>query len=144
MSSGKLLTPAQLKDVATQAETAKMKELLARQQMQKSEQRDLKEAFMERDLHPQVMDRVNAAVSRAAEQGLHELQVLSFPASYCNDNGRSINNLEHNWAQSLEGFAKRAYDFYARELEPLGYKIRAQVLDYPGGMPGEVGLFLCW
>lgn len=144
MSTGKLLTPAQLREATEQAEMAKAKELLKRQQQQKSEQRDLKEAFMERDLHPMVMERVNAAVSRAAEQGLHEIQVLAFPASYCNDQGRSINNLDRNWAQSLEGFAKRAHEFYLEELQPLGYKIRAQILDYPGGMPGEVGLFLSW
>lgn len=144
MGTDKLLTPAQLKEVAERADMAKAKEQMERLKKQESEQKDLKSAFMERDVHPDVMKRVNAAVTRAAEQGLHEIQVLSFPASYCNDKGRAINNLEENWAQSLEGFAKRAYEFYVKELQPLGYKTRAQVLDYPGGMPGEIGLFLSW
>lgn len=144
MAADKLLSPKELKALAEAADMAKAKELLLRMNRQKDEQRDLHEAFLERDVHPQVMDRVNAAVRRAAEEGVHEIKVISFPATYCNDNGRRINNLEPDWADSLEGFAKRAYDFYLKELRPLDYKVRAQVLDYPGGMPGEIGLFLSW
>jgi hypothetical protein len=144
MAADKLLSPKELTALAEAADMAKAKELLVRMNRQKDEQRDLHEAFMERDVHPQVMDRVNAAVRRAAEEGVHEIKVISFPATYCNDNGRRINNLEPDWADSLEGFAKRAYDFHVKELRPLGYKVRAQVLDYPGGMPGEIGLFLSW
>ena len=46
---------------------------------------------------------------RAAELGNHEFQVITFPANYCNDSGRRINNNEQDWPDSLEGFAKRAY-----------------------------------
>ncbi len=99
---------------------------------------------MSRDIHPQVMERVNAAVRRAAEQGNRQLLAVTFPASYCNDAGRRINNLESDWPVSLEGFAKRAYDFYMAQLKPLGFKMTAQVIDYPGGMPGNVGLYLSW
>ena len=144
MSADKLLTPAELASVTEATEMAKAKELLARKNRQEDEQKQLRDTFMNRDIHPQVMERVNAAVRRAAEQGLREFQVLSFPAVYCNDQGRRINNLESDWAESLEGFAKHAYDFYVKELRPLGYKVRAQVLDYPRGMPGEIGLFLSW
>jgi hypothetical protein len=49
-----------------------------------------------------------------------------------------------DWPDSLEGFAKKAYEFYQKELRPLGYKLHAQVIDFPGGMPGEIGLFLKW
>jgi hypothetical protein len=144
MSADKILTPSELKQVTETAEMAKAKELLERVNRQEAERKGMKEAFMERELHPQVMERVNAAVRHAAELGVHEIQALSFPATFCNDKGRRINNLEPDWADSLEGFAKHAYDFYIRELQPLGYKIRAQVLDYPHGMPGEIGIFLSW
>lgn len=144
MSAGKLLTPAELKQVTEQAEMAKAKELTERLNKQSEEQKDLKHLFMEREVHPQAMERVNAAVRHAAELGVHEIQAFTFPASYCNDKGRRINNLESDWPDSLEGFAKRAYDYYVKELQPLGYKVRAQVLDYPHGMPGEVGIFLSW
>jgi hypothetical protein len=144
MAADKLLSPKELKALTEAADMAKAKELLVRMNRQKDEQHDLHEAFMERDIHPLVMDRVNAAVRTAAEEGVHEIKVISFPATYFNDNGRRINNLESDWAVSLEGFAKRAYDFYLKELEPLGFKVRAQVLDYPGGKPGEIGFFLSW
>jgi hypothetical protein len=40
--------------------------------------------------------------------------------------------------------AKRAYEFWQEELEPQGYKLSAQFMDFPGGVPGDVGLFLRW
>jgi hypothetical protein len=40
--------------------------------------------------------------------------------------------------------AKRAYEFWQEELEPQGYKLSAQFMHFPGGVPGDVGLFLRW
>ena len=37
-----------------------------------------------------------------------------------------------------------AYDFYQKELRPLGYKLHAEIVSYPGGMPGEAALILKW
>ncbi len=139
-----LMRPDDLKKISNDAEMAKAQEYLRRAKKQEEEQKNLREAFLERDLHPEVRDRVNAAIRRAAEQGNHELQVITFPASYCNDGGRRINNAEPDWPDSLEGFAKRAHAFYVKELQPLGYKLRVEILDYPGGMPGNVGMFLRW
>jgi hypothetical protein len=31
-----------------------------------------------------------------------------------------------------------------KELRPLGYKLHAEIISFPGGMPGEVGMFLKW
>ena len=31
-----------------------------------------------------------------------------------------------------------------KELRPLGYKLYAEIISFPGGMPGDVGLFLKW
>jgi hypothetical protein len=70
--------------------------------------------------------------------------MFSFPASYFNDGGRRINNNEPDWPVSLEGHAKRAYAYFEKKLRPLGYKVRVEILDYPGGMPGNVGFFLSW
>jgi len=117
---------------------------MSRAKKQEEEQKGLREAFMEKDIHPEAKERVNAAVRRAAEQGNHELQIVTFPATYTNDGGRRINNAEADWPASLEGFAKRAYAYYEKELKPLGYKLRVEILDYPGGMPGNVGMFLRW
>jgi hypothetical protein len=140
----KLLTPGDLQKLTEQSMQVKVREEFERAKRQEDEQRQLRDAFMTRDIHPQVMERVNIAVRRAAEQGLHEIEVLRFPATYCNDGGRRINNAEPDWPDSLEGFAKRAYEFYVKELQPLKFRTRAQVLSFPGGKPGEIGLFLIW
>ena len=139
-----LMRPDDLKKITNDAEMAKAQEYLKKAKREEEEQKSLREAFLDRDLHPEVRDRVNAAIRRAAEQGNQQLQVITFPASYCNDGGRRINNAEPDWPDSLEGFAKRAYAFYVKELQPLGYKLRVEILDYPGGMPGNVGMFLRW
>jgi len=140
----KLLTPNDLKGIAEKIHMAKVQEQFDRVRKEQEEQRAIHEAFMSRDVHPEVMNRVNAAVKRAAEQGLHEVQVLTFPASFCNDQGRRINNGEQDWPDSLEGFAKKAHAFFEKELKPLGFKARAQVLNYPDGRLGDIGVFLAW
>jgi hypothetical protein len=48
---------------------------------------------------------------------------------------RAINHFESDWPEALTGFAKRAYKFWQKEPEPHGEKLRAQILDFPGGMP---------
>lgn len=139
-----LLRPKDLKSISAEAEMAKAREYVKREEKREAEQKDLREAFLHRDIHPEVKERLNNAIRRAAEQGHHELQIFTFPARYCNDGGRRINNAEADWPDSLEGFAKRAYEYYEKELRPLGYKASAQVLDYPGGMLGNIGFFLKW
>jgi hypothetical protein len=139
-----LLRPQDLNEIISGNEMKKMEDEQKLREKQKREQRELHDAFMARDIHPQVMDRLNKAVRIAAEQGFKEVQVITFPASYCNDGGRRINNMLPDWPDSLEGFAKRAHEYYLNELRPLGYKLHAQVIDFPGGVPGEIALFLKW
>jgi hypothetical protein len=139
-----LLRPQDLNEIISDNEMKKMEDARKGKEKQKREQRQLHDAFMERNIHPQVMDRLNNAVRIAAEQGLKEVRIITFPASYCNDGGRRINNMLPDWPDSLDGFAKRAYEFYLKELRPLGYKLHAQVIDFPGGVPGEIALFLKW
>ena len=139
-----LLRPQDLKKITQDKEMAKAHEALDRMQKEKEEGDALREAFMSRDVHPEVKQRVNSVIARAAENGLNEVMAISFPASYCNDAGRRINNAEPDWPDSLEGFAKVAMRYYEKELKPLGYRVQARILDYPGGMPGTVGIFLRW
>ena len=58
--------------------------------------------------------------------------------------GGEINDNGPDWPECLEGHAKKAYAYFEKELRPLGYKVRVEILDYPGGMPGNVGFFLSW
>jgi hypothetical protein len=139
-----LMRPDDLKKISNDADMAKAQEYIRRAKKQEEEQASLREAFMHRDIHPEVKDRLNGAVRRAAEQGMSQLQIITFPASYCNDAGRRINNNEPDWPNSLEGFAKKAYAYFEKELKPLGFRLHVEILDYPGGMPGKVGMFLRW
>ena len=139
-----ILKPQDLKKITTDKEMAKANEAMSRMQKEKEEYEALHEAFMSREIHPDVKQRVNSVVTRAAESGVNEVLVVKFPASYCNDGGRRINNAEADWPASLEGFAKVAMQYYEKELKALGFRVQARILDYPGGMPGDVGIYLRW
>jgi hypothetical protein len=123
---------------------AKMDEERQLKKNKERQEKELREIFMSRDFHPEVIERINAMASIAAKQGNHQLQVLTFPSSYCSDGGRRINIADPEWPSTLDGFAKKAYELYQKELRPLGYKLHAEIISYPGGMPGDVGFFLKW
>ena len=139
-----LMRPEDLRKISDDEDMAKAKKALERMKVEEDERAGLREIFMSRGIHPEAKTRINNAIRRAAQSGEHQLLALKFPASYCNDQGRRINNLEPDWPSSLEGFAKKAYDYSMAELRPLGFKLNAQILDYPGGMPGDIGLYLRW
>ena len=69
---------------------------------------------------------------------------MRFPSQYCTDHGRAINNLEEGWPETLTGAARRVHEAYAQHLQAQGYKIRAQILNYPDGGLGEVGIYIGW
>lgn len=139
-----LLKPDDLRKIADDLDMAKAKKMMEHMKAEEAERDKLREAFNSQEIHPDVKERVNNTIRRAAEQGNRQVLALTFPAKYCNDQGRRINNMEPDWPQSLEGFAKKAYQYYMVELKPLGYKLHAEIMDYPGGMPGNVGIYLSW
>jgi cyclopropane fatty-acyl-phospholipid synthase-like methyltransferase len=139
-----LITPDELRRFAEEKEMEKAKEALEKKRKADDERHHFHDAFMSQDIHPDVFERLSRVVKSAAERGEREVLVIRFPSEYCTDAGRAINNFEANWPETLTGFAKRAFEFWQKELQPQGYKVRAQIMDFPGGMPGEVGLFLRW
>jgi CBS domain-containing protein len=80
----------------------------------------------------------------AAEHGAREYLLLRFPSELCTDNGRAINAAEPDWPASLRGEAAELYLRWKQDLRPLGFGMTARILDFPGGMPGDAGLFLSW
>src|SRR5262245_18099177 len=90
------------------------------------------------------MKRAAAILERAVSNGLTEVLVMCFPISLCTDHCRSINQQEAGWEDTLTVLPKELYSFWDRQLRPLGYKIRFQVVDWPGGMPGDIGITLKW
>jgi hypothetical protein len=92
----------------------------------------------------EVMEKAAIIINRAVENGMTSVQVFRFPNHVCTDNGRAINQAEEGWEQTLTGVPKEIYDFWQRQLKPRGYHMRFEIIDYPGGMPGDVGIFLSW
>jgi len=91
------------------------------------------------------LKRAATIIQRAVKNGLTEVEVMRFPNSLCTDHGRAINNnLEADWEKTLTGLPKELYDFWERQLKPRGYKIRFQVVDFSGGVPGDIGITLKW
>jgi hypothetical protein len=144
MDMSGLLRPNDLNQISSDAEMGKMDEERLYKKKKELQEQELREAFLSREIHPEVFDRINNAVRIAAKNGKQRLQVVTFPCSFCSDGGRRINIGDPEWPSTLEGFAKRAYDFFVKELRPLGYKVSAEIISYPGGMPGEVALILKW
>jgi CBS domain-containing protein len=81
---------------------------------------------------------------QAAERGEKEFLLLRFPSRLCSDAGRAINAGEPNWPATLRGEAAEIYLRWEQDLKPHGFRLSARVLDFPGGTPGDIGVFLIW
>lgn len=142
--STRIVTADHLKAVTDKIDMEKVAAALASKRKEDEEREKLREDFMNRNLRNDGADRFNAAVERAAAAGQSEIQILTFPAEYCTDHGRAINNFEEGWQSTLTGYAKKISDAYDQYLKPNGFKINARILNYPDGNLGEVGLYISW
>lgn len=88
----------------------------------------------------EIRNRVRAAVNNNKFEAL----VYTFPSDLCTDSGRAINNRLDHWPETLQGKAKEIYDAYIERAKGKGYRLKATVINFPGGMPGDVGFFLNW
>src|SRR5882724_5737945 len=86
----------------------------------------------------------STVIQRAVRNGLTEVQVYRFSNSLCTDKGRAINQMEKGWEKTLSGMAKEIYQLWADYLQPRGYRIRYQIVDFPGGVPGDIGIVIAW
>jgi len=109
-----------------------------------------KKALIERLSKPsglsdeEVMKKAAVIIERAAKNGLTEVQVYRFPNTLCTDRGRAINQQEPGWESTLTGIPNEIYQFWDRRLRPLGYRLRVQIIDFSGGVPGDVSMTLKW
>lgn len=90
------------------------------------------------------LERAFAIIKRAADNNRTEVEVGRFPNQLCTDRGRAINQQERGWETTLTGVPKELFDFWSRHLKSRGYKLRMQVVDFPNGMPGDIGISLSW
>jgi hypothetical protein len=76
--------------------------------------------------------------------GLTEVQVYRFPNSVCTDNGRAINQQEPGWEATLTGVPKEIYQLWDKHFRARGYILKTEIISFPDGMPGDVGMTLKW
>lgn len=142
----------------------RLKEQQEEEQLKRRQQEELS-AFKKRlDEFQITEERVQAVlgrIKRAFERGETELLITSFPSSFCSDSGRAITNAgrpsitksdpknvakksEPEWLATLPAGARQVYDYWKTNLKPGGFSFSARIINYPGGMPGDVGLFFAW
>jgi hypothetical protein len=86
----------------------------------------------------------STVIQRAVRNGLTEVQVYRFPNSLCTDHGRAINQQEPGWEKTLSGIPLEIFQLWSNYLKPRGYRIRYQIVDFPGGVPGDISIVLAW
>jgi hypothetical protein len=86
----------------------------------------------------------SSVIQRAVRNGLSEVQVYRFPNILCTDKGRAINQREPGWERTLTGIPKEIFHLWSDYLKPRGYRIQYQIIDFPGGMPGDIGITISW
>jgi hypothetical protein len=88
--------------------------------------------------------RAIAIIERAMKNRRTESVVFRFPNQLCTDKGRAINQQEPGWEKTLTGEPKEMFQFWDKYLRPRGYKLKLQIVDFPDGLPGDIGMTLSW
>ncbi|MDB5544236.1 MAG: hypothetical protein JWO64_1385 [Hyphomicrobiales bacterium] len=92
----------------------------------------------------EITKSLKSKLKASAERGETELMVMRFPNALCTDKGRAMNNSEADWPNTLLGRPRQAYEIWRDHLQSLGFKLSAMVIDWPHGLPGDIGFFLSW
>ena len=137
---------AECKKMMAEAEAEQVSEYLRKKAAADAEKKEL----LDRLLRPSgVSDedrqqRAAAIINRAVKAGRTEVVVGRFPNVLCTDGGRAVNQQEPGWEKTLTGLPKELYEFWKKFLQPRGYKLKVEIVDWPNGMPGDIGITLSW
>jgi hypothetical protein len=128
------------------AEAEKASAYMRKQAAAEAEKRDLLERFEKPSgvSDEERLKRAGAIIRRAVDNGLTEVFIGRFPNALFTDRGRAINQMEPGWETTMTGLPKELFHFWERHLKPRGYRLRCQIVDWPGGMPGDIGMTLVW
>ena len=105
---------------------------------------DFTSEFLTKHVSEDEIAMVRRLVANAVKDGKFEAMVYSFPSDLCSDRGRAINNNDPRWPETLQGKAREFFERYERFGKPQGYRLKAMVVTFPGGIPGDIGFFLNW
>jgi hypothetical protein len=130
------------------AQLQKEMEAMDREAKLRAVEEEKRAAFANSFLHDHVDEEERAMISRlvmnAVKDGKFEALVYTFPSELTSDGGRAINNNRPDWPETLQGKAKELFDRYVEFAKPAGYKLKAMIINFPGGVPGDVGFYLNW
>jgi len=101
-------------------------------------------SFLKDQVSDDEIAMVRRLVMNAVKNGKFEALVYSFPSELCTDSGRAINSADPQWPETLQGKAKQFHERYLKFAKPQGYKLKAMIINFPGGIPGDVGFFINW
>lgn len=140
-----LLSAEDLQRLVARHETEQMEQ----QEHARSAAQDAKRARVDllkerRELTPEMVQRAIQRWQTAASQGVTEIELLRFPSDLCSDDGRAINNSEPDWPRTLVGVPAQIYEIWEQNLKARGFRLKAYVVDFPDGKPGDIGMFLSW
>jgi hypothetical protein len=161
-ASGQSLSVAAL---FAQRDAERRRDKDADEQLQRRKEEELVEFRKRLDnfrLTDEIIESGLNRIKRAFERGEAELMFSSFPSSFCTDGGRAIINAgvppinkpskeeaarqseEPDWLLTLPAGVHQVFDYWKKNLKPGGFGFSARIINYPGGMPGDVGLFFTW
>jgi hypothetical protein len=143
------MSAADLRNYMTEMQMAKAMTSVGGMDRAEKARQDLTKRMAEPiDLTPErlqeILQPLKAKLRLAAERGQTELMVMRFPNAICTDHGRAINNADPTWPETLTGRPRQAYELWRDQLRDAGFKLSAQIIEWPGGLPGDVGFFLKW
>ena len=142
------MSAAELRNYVTQTEMAKASKDVGSGLAEKARAELIRSLMQPVAVTPEkiaeVKRRVLGQLRTAAVKGNKEVLVMRFPNALCSDKGRALNNLEKGWQSTLLGRPLQAFEFWRDHLQPQGYGLKAMIVDWPQGLPGDIGFFLTW
>jgi hypothetical protein len=142
------MSAAELRNYVTKTEMAKASKDAGPDQAEKARAELIRSLMQTVAVTPEkiaeLKRRVLGQLKSAAVRGDKEVLVMRFPNALCTDKGRALNNLEQEWPSTLTGRPLQAYEFWRDHLQPQGYGLKAMIVDWPQGLPGDIGFFLTW
>lgn len=128
------------------AEAEKASEYARRQAAAEAEKKKLLERLQKPSgvSDEERMKRAAAIINRAVNNGQQEVLIGKFSIQLITDRGRAINQQEPGWEKTLTGLPKELYEFWKKYLQPRGYRLRVEIVDWPSGLPGDIGMTLSW
>ena len=125
---------------ARQAEAERAEQRRLAQELREERMRELASRRLSDGQWREMLHRAR----QAAVAGMREHMLMRFPSQLCSDGGRAINAPDPNWSETLRGEPADVFQRWRAELQPGGFKIAAQIVDFPDGVPGDAALYLIW